>query len=471
MARWILALVMLASAVARAGDSPAQEEDSGWCELIQDDSGKPQLVADSEPEKICSAKLCVGTYFRNMGFGHGATCLYVADAVGNPTDTRTLAQDGGGRVVFRVLPDGTIEVVMGARYGVERRHYRVDEHGKLVLLKPPPAAPRKAKAVVAPAVPKQDGQCRLMRDMPTECTGPAPDESARQASAKACQMPEGQVSGVCSKAGCMGVVRSGQDEEVCITWTGKGRAPQVLPFVEGEPTDVSLAGSALCMGASGGCPNGCDNSGCVDVSGSVPRWNVPVPPPAVWGRRLYEVVKFNGAPPQINGKADEPEWGKGATLWMNTLLEVQEGLNAWRGPEDASAEWIFRWTEGALLVLARIHDEQVTAGGALAANDALGLGPAVLTLAPKGKVQVSGVAHATCAWAEAPGGYRLECSIPWADLKLDAPTARWDLELKVMDQDGAGKPFKRLDGSLRGRAWKTYPPSWDEALPLMEPPW
>ncbi|MFL5345221.1 MAG: hypothetical protein ACJ8AT_10530 [Hyalangium sp.] len=466
MARALIVLAVLFAVVARA-----QEENDSWCEVMKGDDGKPYVIADGEGQKKCSARLCVGTYWHNMGFDHGATCLYAADTAGTPTDSKTLAVDFNGRVAFRLLPDDTIELVMGSSDGASQRHYRVDEHGKLVLLKAP-APPRKAAA--ARPVPNEDGHCSMLRDQPIECTGTAPAESVRQAAAKACQKPpEQEVFGVCSKAGCMGIVRADErDEPPCITWTGKGRAPQVLPFVDGEPVSVSLMGTELCMTGSGGCPTGCDNTACADVSGPQPRWQVGMPPPAVHGKGIYEVLKFSGAPPQLNGKADEPEWSKGATLWMNTLLEVREGLNDWRGPEDASAEWIFRWTEGALLVLVRIHDDHVMAGDTLASNDALGLGPAVLTLAPKGKVQVSGVPHATCAWAEAPGGYRMECSIPWTDLQLAAPTARWnDLELKLMDWDGGSAPLKRLEGTLQGRAWKAYPPPWDEALKFMETPW
>jgi hypothetical protein len=466
MARALVVLAVLFAATARA------QEDDSWCEVMTGQDGKQTyVIADGGEQKRCSARLCVGTYWHNMGFDHGATCLYAADAAGTPTDSKTLATDFNGRVAFRLLPDDTIELVMGNAYGASLRRYRVDEHGKLVLLKAPAAPPR--KVVAARPEPKEDGHCDMMMDQPTECTGTAPDESVRQAAAKTCQMPLEQVFGVCSKAGCMGVGRSGsRGEAPCITWTGKGRAPLVLPFVEGEPFHVSLTGTTLCMQASGGCPTGCDNEGCVNVSGTQPRWNVGLPPPAVHGQGIYDVVKFSGAPPQINGKADEPEWSKGATLWMDTLLEVRDGLNDWRGPEDASAEWIFRWAERALLVLVRVHDDRVMAGDTLASNDALGLGPAVLTLAPEGKVQVSGGPHATCAWAEAPGGYRMECSIPLTDLRLEVPTARWkDLGLKLMDRDGGHTPLKSLEGKLQGRAWKAYPPPWDEALKFMEPSW
>ncbi len=81
---------------------------------------------------------------------------------------------------------------------------------------------------------------------------------------------------------------------------------------------------------------------------------------------------------------------------MDTLLNVKEGLDAWQGPEDASAEWIARWREGALLVLARIHDDHVVAGDSLDSNDAVGIGLAVLTRAPKG------VGFNGNAWKEFP---------------------------------------------------------------------
>jgi hypothetical protein len=195
-----------------------------------------------------------------------------------------------------------------------------------------------------------------------------------------------------------------------------------------------------------------------------------MPPPDVYGDGEYEVLKFKGAPPQINGKADEPEW-KGATLWMNTVAHVEKGDDAWRGPEDASAEWIFRWVDGAMVFLVRVRDDQVVAGGSAASNDALVVGPAVLTLAPLGKVSASGAPQATCAWAEAPKGYRMECSIPLKELQLGAPSASWEQGLQLKDSDKPGESPTVLGSRLRGRAWKTYPPPWEELLPMLQPPW
>jgi hypothetical protein len=469
MARAILVMVMLAAAAARAGGSEAEEEDAGWCSLLPGEDGKLQPMVSSEVVKRCSRKLCAGTYYQNVGFGHGALCLLITDVQGNAKAAWTVAQDPSGQSGLRWLSDDTLEIAYGTGGGVAQRRYRVDEQGKLSSLKrPAPPAPPSAPSL---EVKRDGGDCNLYGNVLPECTGTAPDERVRRAAAQSCEVHEEKVGGTCSKAGCIGVVSPGTDTGVCVTWVRKGQKPQRLAFLpEGAPSGVSLLGTKVCVEASGGCPTGCEYSACADVSGPKPVWSAPMPPPDVVGDGDYEVLKFKGAPPQINGKADEPEW-KGATLWMNTVAHVEKGVEAWHGPEDASAEWIFRWVDGAMVFLVRVRDDQVVAGDASASNDALVVGPAVLTLAPKGKVSASGAPQATCAWAEAPKGYRMECSIPLKDLQLDAPSARWEQGLLLQDSDKPGESPTVLGSRLRGRAWKTYPPPWEEILPILQPPW
>ncbi|OJH38892.1 hypothetical protein [Cystobacter ferrugineus] len=474
-------------------DVRAQSDDGEEsCRVVSQDGAPARLDPPGErTQRACSAKWCAGLNHYNMGYSHFITCLYVTDKAGTPTSTLSLDHGMEGLKTVRFLADDRIELSYSTCDRSWSEVYALDARGQLPRPRPPPPPSARQRHEQQVLKRKQEAEysrrlelearssCQHLDEEPS-CGEQSLPEEVRERLGQACGQPAGGILGVCSKAGCMGLVRThtGEARSYCIAWAPQRGPAIVVPTASEDLRSIILDGSFICLNKvrsiNGWTAYSMEE--CVDMSGPVARL-VREPPGKVSGNADYEILPYRGEAPLIDGKALELEW-KAPTLEIATAALVGEGLEAWRDARDASAEWIFRSRDEELLFLLRVHDDQVVAGELPEHNDGVSLKffqgeesshELRVLLAPAGRVSTTGASHARCAWSATGDGYRMECAVPLKELGLPRVPSAWTVRVGVEDRDGRGEPLTRLSTFNRLVAWSEFPPPWNEAARLS--PW
>lgn len=460
LAPLVVLALWLSAPSARAFCEPSPAPDGG-------------VTLEGEPlseSRVCRGSVCAGIVLENAMSGHGATCLYAGDASGRKLDIVEVGVDVG-RAGVEVQPDGAITLVVLNSERVRRATFRLGADQKLHGTLPP------LQSIGAKGPTLHPPSCVIgeYEDEPTTCTGRAPPAATLSSARALCGAPTVPTFGTCSAQGCIVVGHPSPGPEACVSWWPReGRPVKVpVPSWSGSIT-VALEGSRLRTVANLGCKNTyCLTDATADLSETPPRFVTPVPPGDLAADGEYDVLPYEG-PLKVNGLADEPQW-KGPAVRMETAAHVEAGQDAWHGPKDASAEWLVRTSGPDVLFLVRVRDDHVLAPRE-GTGDAvmLGQGRFIFALRPNGKVEVrekygQGPVASTCAWALAPEGYRVECRMPHAAVFNSNPPTRWRaLSPSIRDIDAEGGPEKQLVSFANGRVWRTFPPTWEDALSAIQ---
>lgn len=481
---------------------------------------------------LCREAFCVGvTVVPTTSSAPPSACLYVTDLQGRMTGNVDLGFVSQGFSRFGLEATDAGEIAVTTRVddprGVDR--FVRTRAGTLESVRGPKPPLSEASPPAPPREPV--GQCSFAYGRLEGCQGPPAPASFLQEAARACgwtgplptpppaptedeaereeareKAPAGPRA-ICSAGTCLAAIPTreadarrgdGEERRYCLWARARGGAGHELdPQVVLDPTERSrgfglrtldLTGTRLCLYLDQDCSYGaCSASGCLTL-GVPDRMGALDPKP----QRAFEVsanvIALPRAPVLDGELSRDPAWARTERLQSDTSPHVLNGLGAWEGPQDASVVWRWGHTPDAVYLGAEVRDAHVTpatAGLDPLFADHLELRPLyAIVLRPQGVAEVrqwgawksdgslerkdEPVAETRCRWKARPGGYGLECRLPFKTVTgFSPPPSGGAWRLVLSDGDGEPRQKSVLGSDARLLLWKEFPPSVKEHTAVM----